>query len=121
MKSLFWFLIGIAGGFAAAHVINKNPTGHELLAEVDARIGEFTDRIGEAYRGQEAKLDDFVGGAKDAAARTASAVSDAVTSAKADAADVVSDAAEAVSDAADTVTATVSDTVSDAAAGTAKD
>ena len=121
MKSLFWFLIGIAGGFAAAHVINKNPTGHELLAEVDARIGEFTDRIGEAYRGQEAKLDDFVGGAKDAAARTASAVSDAVTSAKADAADVVSDAAEAVSDAADTVTETVSDTVSDAAARTAKD
>ena len=106
MKSLFWFLIGIAGGFAAAHVINKNPTGHELLAEVDARIGEFTDRIGEAYRGQEAKLDDFVGGAKDAATRAASAVSDAVDSAKAAASDVVSDAAEAVSDAASDATDT---------------
>ena len=100
MKSLFWFLVGIAGGFAAAHVINKNPTGHELLAEVDARIGEFTDRIGEAYRGQEAKLDEFVSGAKDVAASAASSVSDAVDSAKAAASGVVSDAAEAVSDAA---------------------
>jgi len=100
MKSLLWFLIGIAGGFAAAHVINKNPTGHELLAEVDARIGEFTDRIGEAYRGQEAKLDEFVSGAKDVAASAASSVSDAVDSAKAAASGVVSDAAEAVSDAA---------------------
>ena len=99
MTSLIWFLVGIAGGFAAAHVINKNPTGHELLAEVDARIGEFTDRIGEAYRGQEAKLDEFVSGAKDVAASAASSVSDALDSAKAAASDVVSDAAEAVSDA----------------------
>ena len=90
MKSLLWFLIGIAGGFAAAHVINKNPTGHEILAEVDARIGEFTDRIGEAYRGQEAKLDEFVSGAQDVAAKAGAAASD-----------VVSDAAEAVSDAAE--------------------
>ena len=106
MKSLFWFLVGIAGGFAAAHVINKNPTGHELLAEVDARIGEFTDRIGEAYRGQEAKLDEFVSGAKDVAASAASSVSDAVDSAKAAASGVVSDAAEAVSDAASDATDT---------------
>lgn len=90
MKSLLWFLIGIAGGFAAAHVINKNPTGHEILAEVDARIGEFTDRIGEAYRGQEAKFDEFVSGAQDVTAKATSAASDAV-----------SDAAEAVSDAVD--------------------
>jgi hypothetical protein len=100
MKSLLWFLIGIAGGFTAAHVINKNPTGHEVLAEVDARISEFTDRIGEAYRGQEAKLEEFVSGAKDVAASAASAVSDAVSSAKAGASDAVSDAAEAVSNAA---------------------
>lgn len=96
MKSLLWFLIGIVGGFAAAHVINKNPTGHELLAEVDARIGEFTDRIGEAYRGQEAKLDEFVSGAQDVAAKGRAAVSDAVS----DVAEAVSDAAE---DAADSV------------------
>lgn len=99
MKSLLWFLIGIVGGFAAAHVINKNPTGHEVLAEVDARIGEFTDRIGEAYRGQEAKLDDFVSGARDVAAGAVSAVSDAAASTKAAASDAVSDAAASVSDA----------------------
>ncbi len=92
MKSLLWFLIGIAGGFAAAHVINKNPTGHEILAEVDARIGEFTDRIGEAYRGQAAKLDEFVSAAQDVA-------QDAVAKAGAASSDVVSDAAETVSDA----------------------
>ena len=97
MKSLLWFLIGIAGGFAAAHVINKNPTGHEILAEVDARIGEFTDRIGEAYRGQEAKLDEFVSGAQDVAAKARAAASDVVS----DAAEAVSDAAE---DAADSTT-----------------
>ncbi len=99
MKSLLWFLIGIVGGFAAAHVINKNPTGHELLAEVDARIGEFTERIGEAYRGQEAKLDEFVSGAQDVASNVASSASDAASSAKATASDAVSDAAETVSDA----------------------
>lgn len=96
MKSLFWFLIGIAGGFVAAHVINKNPTGHELLAEVDARIGEFTDRIGEAYRGQEARLDDFVNGAQNAAAKVGAAASDAVS----DAAETVSDAVEDAADSA---------------------
>lgn len=57
MKNLFWFMVGIAGGFVAAHVLNKNPRGHELLAEVDARINEFTERIGDAYREQEARFD----------------------------------------------------------------
>ena len=78
-------------------MINKNPTGHEILAEVDARIGEFTDRIGEAYRGQEAKLDEFVSGAQDVAAKARAAASDVVS----DAAEAVSDAAE---DAADSTT-----------------
>jgi len=58
MKSLFWFVLGLLGGFVAAHFVNRNPTGHELLAEIDARIGEFTDRIGEAYRAEEARLTD---------------------------------------------------------------
>ena len=59
MKNLVWFLLGIAGGFIVAHFMNKDPRGHELLAEVDARITEFTDRIGDAYREQEAR---FAGG-----------------------------------------------------------
>ena len=45
MKSLLWFLLGIAGGFVLAHLVNKDPRGHEILADVDARITEFTDRM----------------------------------------------------------------------------
>ncbi len=56
MKNLLWFLFGIAGGFVVAHLVNKDPRGHEVLAEVDARITEFTDRIGDAYREQEARM-----------------------------------------------------------------
>lgn len=55
MRSLFWFVLGILGGFVAAHFIDKNPAGHERLAEIDARLTEFTDRIGEAYRAEEAR------------------------------------------------------------------
>lgn len=57
MRNALWFLVGIIGGFAAAHLVNKDPRGRELLAEMDARITEFTERIGDAYRAQEAKID----------------------------------------------------------------
>ena len=56
MKTLFWFMVGIAGGFVAAHLLNKDPRGHELLAEVDARIAAFTDRMTDAYHEQEARF-----------------------------------------------------------------
>lgn len=49
MKSMLWFLLGIIGGFVAAHFMNKDPRGHELLARVDARVSEFTDHLSEAY------------------------------------------------------------------------
>lgn len=65
MKNLLWFLLGIIGGFVAAHMLNKNPRGHELLAEVDARITEFTDRIADAYREQEARFESIVAPAHD--------------------------------------------------------
>lgn len=68
MRSAFWFIMGILGGFVAAHLVNKDPRGHELLAEVDARITEFTDRIGESYRAQEAKIEGLAAEVKDAAA-----------------------------------------------------
>ncbi|MGP3536698.1 hypothetical protein ACTU3I_18070 [Microbacterium sp. RD1] len=58
MKSLFWFVVGLAGGAVIAHFVNKDPRGHEVLALVDARITEFTDRIGAAYRQQEARFAD---------------------------------------------------------------
>lgn len=58
MKSFLWFLIGVIGGFVAAHFMNKDPRGHDLLAEVDARITGFTAILGDAYREQEARLVD---------------------------------------------------------------
>jgi len=78
MKNVLWFVLGLAGGFVAAHFVNKDPRGHEVLAEVDARISEFTDRIGEAYRAQEAKIDGIAADVKDAASHAIDAASDAV-------------------------------------------
>jgi hypothetical protein len=94
MRNLLWFLLGVIGGFVAAHVMNKDPRGHEVLADVDARITEFTDRIGDAYREQEARISGIVEGVKDAA-------TDAYGSAKSTAGDVLENAAGAASDAAD--------------------
>ena len=88
MKNVLWFLLGIAGGFVVAHLMNKDPRGHELLAEVDARITEFADRIGDAYREQEARMAGLVDDVKDAAA-------DAVETARAAASDAVDAAADA--------------------------
>lgn len=88
MKNVLWFLFGIAGGFVIAHFMNKDPRGHEILAEVDARITEFTDRIGDAYREQEARITGLVDDVKDAAA-------DAVESAREAASDAVDSAADA--------------------------
>jgi len=98
MKNALWFVLGIAGGFIAAHLVNKDPRGHEVLAEVDARISEFTDRIGDAYRAQEAKIEGLVADAK-------SAATDALDTAR----DAVSDAAHAVADAAEDGAARLSD------------
>ena len=56
MKNVLWFLIGVIGGFVAAHFMNKDPRGHDILADVDARITEFTAILGDAFRDQEAKF-----------------------------------------------------------------
>lgn len=56
MKSVLWLLVGVIGGFVAAHFLNKDPRGHDLLAEVDTRISEFTGILGDAFREQEARL-----------------------------------------------------------------
>ncbi|MDQ1127303.1 hypothetical protein SAMN05216488_0909 [Microbacterium sp. LKL04] len=71
MKKVLWFLMGIVAGFVAAHLVNKDPRGQELLSEVDLRISEFTDRMGEAYRTQEAKIEGIVADAQDALSKDA--------------------------------------------------
>jgi hypothetical protein len=98
MKNLLWFLFGIAGGFVLAHFMNKDPRGHELLAEVDARITEFTDRIGDAYREQEARFSGLVDDVKDAAAEAAEAALAAASDAVDAASDLATGAAKKLSD-----------------------
>ncbi|MFF0910648.1 ATPase [Microbacterium enclense] len=81
VRSLVWFVLGIAGGFVAAHLVNKDPRGQELFAQLDSRIGEFTDRMSDAYHEQETRLSRLIDDAKDAAGTavdtTAEAVGDA--------------------------------------------
>jgi hypothetical protein len=77
VRSLVWFVLGIAGGFVAAHLVNKDPRGQELLAQVDARIGEFADRMSEAYHEQETRLSDVLDDAKTAATSAVDAAADA--------------------------------------------
>ncbi len=105
MKSLLWFVLGLVGGFVAAHLVNKDPRGHEALVEVDARITEFTDRIGEAYRAQEAKIDGIAAEVKDAAANALGAAKDAA----ADAIDAAGDAASTAASAAKKTAAQLTD------------
>ncbi len=81
MKSVVWFILGAAGGFVAAHLVNKDPRGRELLADVDARITEFTERIQDAYHAQEAKIEGLVESAKEGAAHVAEAATDAAEAA----------------------------------------
>ena len=94
MKNVLLFLFGVAGGFVLAHLMNKDPRGHELLADVDARITEFTDRIGDAYREQEARISGLVDDVKDAAA----GVADSARAAASDAIDTAADAAKKLTD-----------------------
>lgn len=58
MKKLLWLGFGICMGFVAAHFVNRDPRGRELLAEVDARISGFTEAMTEAYHAQEARFTD---------------------------------------------------------------
>lgn len=74
MKTLLWFALGIIGGFVAAHMINKDPRGHELFEQADARITEFTDRMSDAYRDQQLTLHSIV---DDAAATVKNAAANA--------------------------------------------
>ncbi|MFE7067353.1 hypothetical protein [Microbacterium sp. NPDC057658] len=56
MKNVLWFLIGVIGGFVAAHFMNKDPRGHDILADVDARLNGLAAILSDAYRAQQARL-----------------------------------------------------------------
>ncbi|MFJ4160609.1 MULTISPECIES: ATPase [Microbacterium] len=90
VKSLVWFALGIAGGFVAAHLVNKDPRGQELLAQLDSRISEFTDHMSDAYHQQENRLSEIIDDAKGVASSAVDKTSDAVESAAAAAKKAVS-------------------------------
>ena len=98
VKKFVWFVLGLAGGFVLAHLVDKDPRGHELMGQVDARIGEFTDRIGDAYREQEAQLAGLVAEARDVAAGTIAAAKDAASEAVEAAKTVISEASDSAAD-----------------------
>ncbi|MDF2991103.1 MAG: ATPase [Microbacterium sp.] len=83
VRSLVWFALGIVGGFVAAHLVNKDPRGQELFAQLDSRIGEFTDRMSDAYHAQETRLSEIVDDVKGVAASAVERASDAVDDASA--------------------------------------
>ncbi|WP_221584422.1 hypothetical protein [Microbacterium sp. G2-8] len=55
MKNVLLFLLGVVGGFVAAHFMTKDPRGNELLASIDARISDFTDTLAGAYHAEVAR------------------------------------------------------------------
>ena len=57
MNKLLCFLLGLIGGLVVAHLLNKDPRGHELLASIDQRIDEFADRMTDAYHAEAARRD----------------------------------------------------------------
>ena len=77
MKSFVWFVLGVIGGFVAAHYVNKDPRGRDALAELDARISEFTDRMTDAYHAQEATFAGATGEVREAVAAEAAPAGDA--------------------------------------------
>ncbi|MBA8816113.1 hypothetical protein FHX49_002608 [Microbacterium endophyticum] len=84
MKNVVWFVLGAGAGFVLAHFVDKDPRGHEVLADIDSRITEFTDRIGDAYREQQSRFTELAEEMKDAATDAAEKLASA-------AADVTSD------------------------------
>lgn len=120
MKNVLWFLLGVIGGFVVAHLVNKDPRGHELLAEVDARIGEFADRMSDAYREQEAHFAGLVDAAKGVASEVAGAAGEALAAAQDAASDAVGAAKTAASDALDAAKDAASGAADSAAAAAEK-
>ena len=82
VRSLVWFAFGIVGGFVAAHLVNNDPRGQELFAQLDSRIGEFTDRMSDAYHEQETRLSEIVDDVKGVAASAGAAFDNAADSAR---------------------------------------
>lgn len=56
MKSALWLIIGVFGGFVAAHQLNKTPQGKQFFAEVEGKVKDFGSAVVDGYRTREAEL-----------------------------------------------------------------
>lgn len=56
MKSIVWFIVGIAAGFVAAHQVNQSAQGQALFASVNSKARAFGAAIADGYHAREAEL-----------------------------------------------------------------
>ncbi|MBI5160468.1 MAG: hypothetical protein HY996_03495 [Micrococcales bacterium] len=60
MRGALLLVVGIAVGFAVAHVVSRTPQGRALLDDLDARVQDFGAAVADGYRAREAELRDTV-------------------------------------------------------------
>lgn len=56
MKSVLWFVAGIAAGFVVAHQVNQTSEGRRFFESVDAKAKAFGHAIAEGYHERDAEL-----------------------------------------------------------------
>lgn len=66
MKSVVWFIAGIAAGFVVAHQVAKTEQGGRLFAEIDGKARDFGRAVSDGYRAREAQLREAIDAAGEA-------------------------------------------------------
>jgi hypothetical protein len=56
VKSILWFTVGVAAGFAVAHQVDRTAQGREFFAGLDAKARAFGRAVAEGYHAREAEL-----------------------------------------------------------------
>jgi hypothetical protein len=56
MGRAIWLLVGVAAGFAVAHVVARTPQGRALFDELDERLTGIGAAVVDGYRAREAEL-----------------------------------------------------------------
>jgi hypothetical protein len=56
VKSILWFAVGVATGFAVAHQVNRTAQGREFFEGLDAKARAFGHAVAEGYHAREAEL-----------------------------------------------------------------
>ncbi|MBX3093267.1 MAG: hypothetical protein KF680_01805 [Cryobacterium sp.] len=65
MDRIGWLIVGVIGGFVAAHQLNKTPQGRQFFSDVDSKAREFGSAVVEGYKAREAELRAAVAEAED--------------------------------------------------------